>query len=252
MLVSTSWLKEHQSDPNLVILDTRPKTMFLYGHLAQSQSLSIEQVVRFDQYGSNLVIEQKKIIELFNNLGIDGNKTVVLIGDSMDPSTARIAWTLMYFGHEKTFLLDANASELQKHGFKLTRQMSSYEPTKFSPKINSEIRIESDFLKDNLNNFQILDARSLQEFIGGHLPNSKLIPFTEGIGYNGKLFRDKKSLEALFLQNQISKDKEIVCYCMHGHRASSLFLQLNIAGFDKVKLYDGSFVEWHGKQLPLE
>jgi len=80
----------------------------------------------------------------------------------------------------------------------------------------------------------------------------KLIPFTEGIGYNGKLFRDKESLETLFLQNQISKDKEIVCYCMHGHQASSLFLQLKIAGFDKVKLYDGSFVEWHGKQLPLE
>ncbi len=252
MLVSTDWLKEHLSDPNLVILDTRPKTMFLYGHLTQSQSLSIEQVIRFDQYGSNLVIEQEKIIELLNNLGIDENKTVVLIGDSMDPSTARIAWTLMYFGHEQTFLLDANASDLQKHGFELTRQTPSHETTKFSPKINSKIRIESDFLKDNLNNFQILDARSSQEFMGGHLPNSKLIPFTEGIGYDGKLFRDKDYLETLFSQNQISKDKEIICYCMHGHRASSLFLQLKIAGFDKVKLYDGSFAEWYGKRLALE
>jgi len=252
VLVSTDWLKEHLSDPNLVILDTRPKTMFLYGHLTQSQSLSIEQVIRFDQYGSNLVIEQEKIIELLNNLGIDENKTVVLIGDSMDPSTARIAWTLIYFGHEQTFLLDANASDLQKHGFELTRQTPSHETTKFSPKINSKIRIESDFLKDNLNNFQILDARSSQEFMGGHLPNSKLIPFTEGIGYDGKLFRDKDYLETLFSQNQISKDKEIICYCMHGHRASSLFLQLKIAGFDKVKLYDGSFVEWYGKRLPLE
>ncbi len=252
MLVSTDWLKEHLSDPTLVILDTRPKTMFLYGHLVQSQSLSVEQVIHFDKYGSNLVIEQEKVIELFNNLGIDENKTVVLIGDSMDPSAARIAWTLMYYGHKKTFLLDANASELQKYGFGLTRQTSSCESTIFSPKINSEIRIVSDFLKDNLNNFEILDARSPQEFMGGHLPNSKLIPFTEGIGYNGKLFRDKKSLEKLFSQNQVSKYKTIICYCMHGHRASSLFLQLKIAGFDKVKLYDGSFVEWHGKQLPLE
>lgn len=252
MLVSTDWLKEHLSDSNLVILDTRQKTMFLYGHLMQSQSISVEQVIRFDQYGSNLVIEKEKIIELFNNLGIDENKTVVLIGDSMDPSSARIAWTLMYFGHEKTFLLDANASDLQKHGFELTRQTSSNEPTTFSPKINSEIRIESNFLKDNLNNFQILDARSPQEFMGGHLPNSKLIPFTEGIDNGGKLFRDKESLETLFSQNQISKDKEIICYCMHGHRASSLFLQLKIAGFDKIKLYDGSFVEWNGKQLPLD
>ena len=60
MLVSTDWLKEHLSDPNLVILDTRPKTMFLYGHLSMAQSLSIEQVIRFDEFGSNLVIEQGK------------------------------------------------------------------------------------------------------------------------------------------------------------------------------------------------
>jgi len=251
MLVTTDWLKEHISDPNLVVLDTRPKTMFLYGHLVKSQSLSIEQVIQFDQYGSNLVIEQEKAIELFNNLGIDETKIVVLIGESMDPSTARIAWTLMYFGHESIFLLDANASDLQKFGFEITRQIFSFNPTKFSPKISSEIRIRSDSLKNNLDNFEILDARSPQEFMGGHLPNSKLIPFTNGIGNDGKIFRDKDSLGKLFLQNQISKDKEIVCYCMHGHRASSLFLQLKIAGFDKVKLYDGSFAEWHGKRLPL-
>jgi thiosulfate/3-mercaptopyruvate sulfurtransferase len=252
MLVSPDWLKEHLSDLNLVILDTRPKTMFLYGHLPKSQSLSVEQVIQFDEFGSHLVIEQEKIIELFNNLGINENKTIVLVGDSMDPSTARIAWTLLYFGHEKTLLLDANASDLQKHGFELTRLTSSVESTVFTPKINSDMRIESNFLKDNLNNFEILDARSPQEFMGGHLPKAKLIPFTEGISTDGKLFRDKESLETLFSQNQISKDKEIVCYCMHGHRASSLFLQLKIAGFEKIKLYDGSFVEWNGKRLPLE
>jgi 3-mercaptopyruvate sulfurtransferase SseA len=28
-----------------------------------------------------------------------------------------------------------------------------------------------------------------------------------------------------WLKNNISKDSEIVCYCMHGHRASSLFIR---------------------------
>jgi len=252
VLVSTDWFKDNIANPNIVILDTRPKTMFLYGHLPNAQSLSVDKVIRFDEFGSNLVIEQEKIIELFNSLGIDETKTVVLVGDSMDPSAARITWTLLYFGHDKTFLLDANASDLQKYGFELTKQISSISPSLFTPKINSEIRIESDTLKDNLDNFEILDARSPQEFMGGHLPNSKLISFTDGIGYDGKLFRDSESLKTMFSDNQISKDKEIVCYCMHGHRASSLFLQLKIAGFDKVKLYDGSFVEWYGKRLPLE
>lgn len=252
MLVSTDWLKEHINDSNLVILDTRPKTMFLYGHLPKAQSLSIEQVIEFDQFGSNLVAGDEKIISLFNSLGIDETKTVILVGDSMDPSVARIVWTLLYFGHEKTFLLDANSSDLQKYGFELTRQINSPTPAKFSIKKNLELRVEAESLKDNLSTFEILDARSPQEFMGGHLPKAKLIPFTEGIGYDGKLFRDKESLLELFTQNNVSKNKDIVCYCMHGHRASSLFLQLKIAGYDNVKLYDGSFVEWHGKRFALE
>jgi len=252
MLVSIDWLKDNLSDPNIVILDTRPKTMFLYGHLSKSQSLTIDQVIQFDQYGANLVVDEKKIIDLFSSLGIDNSKTVVLVGDSMDPSAARIAWTFLYFGHEKTCLLDANIMDLQRNGFELTKKSFIPESTTFTPKINSKIRIESDYLKENLNNFVILDARTPQEFMGGHLPNSKLIPFTEGIAYDGRLFQNKNFLQNLFSQNQISKDSEIVCYCMHGHRASSLFLQLMIAGYQNVKLYDGSFVDWYGRRLPLE
>lgn len=252
MLVSIAWLKDHHSDPTTVILDTRPKPMFLYGHISKSQSLTIEQVIQFDQYGANLVIDEKKIIDLFSSLGIDNSKTVILIGDSMDPSAARIAWTFLYFGHEKTYLLDANVLDLQKNGFELSKKLFIPELTTFTPKIKSEIRIESEPLKENLDDFVILDARTPQEFMGGHLPNSKLIPFTEGISYDGKLFQNKDFLQNLFSQNQISKDSEIVCYCMHGHRASSLFLQLKIAGYPNVRLYDGSFVDWYGRRLPLE
>ena len=60
MLVSIDWLKEHQSNNDIVILDTRPKTMFLYGHITKSQSLTLDQVIEFDQYGSNLVLDEKK------------------------------------------------------------------------------------------------------------------------------------------------------------------------------------------------
>jgi thiosulfate/3-mercaptopyruvate sulfurtransferase len=252
MLVSTEWLKNNLSDQNLVILDTRPKTMFLNGHLPKAQSLTIEQVIKFDQFGSNLVDDEGKISSLFSSLGIDETKTVIVLGDSMDPSAARIAWTLLYFGHENTRLLDASVSELQTQGFEFTREIFSLPPLSFNPKITSKIRIESDNLNENLNNFIILDARTPQEFMVGHLPNSRLIPFTEGISYDGKLFQDKDFLEKLFSQNNISKDSEIVCYCMHGHRASSLFFQLLAAGYDNAKLYDGSFVEWHGRGFSLE
>jgi len=252
MLVSISWLKDHLSDQDIIPLDTRPKTMFLYGHIPKSQSLTIDQVIQFDQYGSNLVADENKIVEFFGSLGIDDSKTVIIIGDSMDPSAARIAWTLLYFGHEKTFLLDATIMDLQNNGFELTKKPFTSQPTKFIPKIKSEIRVDAIQLNDNLSKFTVLDARTPQEFMGGHIPHSKLIPFTDGIAYNGKLFQTRDFLESLFSQSNVSKENEIVCYCMHGHRASSLFLQLMIAGYQNIKLYDGSFVDWYGRRFSLE
>lgn len=250
MLLDAQWLKNHLIDEDLVILDTRPKTAFLYGHISNALSLTIENMIKLDQYGSNLAPDVEMATEIFSSLGIDDTKTVLIYGDPMDPSSARIAWTLLYFGHGKTFLLDCSMSELSKNGIDLTKKITPPKPTKFAPIINHKIRILSDDLNNNLEKFLILDARTFQEYVRGHIPGSILKPYSDGISYSGQLFNDKASLQNLFLD--IKKDKEIVCYCMHGHRASSLFFQLKIAGFDNVKLYDGSFMEWYGKKLRLE
>lgn len=252
MLVSPQWLKDHIDDPDLVIIDTRPKVSFMYGHIPNSQSLTIEQVIKFDQNGSHLVADEKNIVDIFNSLGIDEFKTVVLCGEYMDPSVARIAWTLLYYGHEKTKILDHGINTLPQFGFELTRKLYDAPNSKFSSKINHNLQTDADSILKNLEKISLLDARSPQEFMGGHLPNATLIPFTDGLGTNGEIFSDKESLERLFSERQIPKDKEIVCYCMHGHRASSLFYQLKIAGYKKVKVYDGSFVDWYGRGLALD
>ena len=252
MLVSPTLIKDHIDDPDLIILDTRPKVSFMYDHIPNSQSLTIEQVIKFDQNGSNLVADEKHIVEVFSSLGIDESKTVVLCGEYIDPSVARIAWTLLYFGHEKTKILDHGINSLPQFGIEFTRKLYKVTPTKFSAKINHDLQIDADNILKNLERIVLLDARSPQEFMGGHLPKAMLIPFTDGIGTNGKIFSDKENLEKLFSERQIPEDKEIVCYCMHGHRASSLFYQLKIAGYEKVKVYDGSFVDWYGRRLALD
>ncbi len=101
-----------------------------------------------------------------------------------------------------------------KNGFNLSKKFFTPKSTTFIPKINSKIRVDADHLKDNLNNFIILDAKITQEFMGGHIQNSKLISFTDGIAYDRKLFQSKDFLETLFSQNNVSKESEIVCYCI--------------------------------------
>jgi thiosulfate/3-mercaptopyruvate sulfurtransferase len=96
----------------------------------------------------------------------------------------------------------------------------------------------------------IIDARSPQEFMAGRILNAILFPFTEGVGKGGSLFKEKDELSQIFNEQQIPKDKKLICYCARS-RAANVFTQLRMAGYENVKLYDGSFADWVGRRLPL-
>lgn len=252
VLASHKWLGERLDDEDLIVVDTRPKVAYSYGHIPNSVSLAVDEVIKISEHGAHLAPDAQTASDLLGSLGIDGSKTVVVAGDAMDPSGARVAWTLQYLGHENVRLLDIGMSAWQGMGLPLSRAQRKRTPAEFVPNVNHKIRIESDELKDNLKNFSILDARTPQEFFGGHIPGSVLVPFTDGLGQTGGLFETSEFLRKMFEEKQIPDGKDIVCYCMHGHRASSLFYQLRLAGIEGARLYDGSFIDWHSKRLGLE
>lgn len=251
MIVSHQWLAEHCNDTDLIILDSRGNVAYSYAHIPNSQPLGIEKVVKTNQYGASPVIENEQAATLFGSLGIDESKTVIIYGDYLDPSAARIAWTLLYFGHEKTKILDVGIRTWHKKELPITRVITKPIPAKFLPKINSSIRIEAEELHKKIDIAMIIDTRSPQEYMAGRILNAVLFPFTEGVGEDGSLFKEKDKLLQIFSEQQIPKDKELICYCALGHRAANVFTQLKIAGYDNVKLYDGSFADWVGRRLPL-
>ena len=251
MFVTHSWLKENLDSPDLIILDTRPKIAYSYGHIPNSISLTVEQIIKISPEGAHLAPEPNVASQLLGELGIDNVKTVVVCGDLMDPSVFRVAWTLQYLGQQNTKVLDVGIGTWQNLGLGMNRVQKKPTATTFVPKIQN-IRIEAQELYSMIGKITILDARSPQEYFGGHLPGSILFPFTDGIGQDGKLLDSQESLTNLFLQKDIPKNQELICYCMHGHRASSLYYQAKLAGFEDVRLYDGSFIDWYSKRLPLE
>jgi len=50
----------------------------------------------------------------------------------------------------------------------------------------------------------------------GRIPNSILIPFSDGIGQQGSLFKEKEELINFFEDQKIPRDKELICYCVLG------------------------------------
>jgi thiosulfate/3-mercaptopyruvate sulfurtransferase len=257
--VGSKWLLSHLDDPNVIIIDARGVISYRFGHIKNALSLSIEHVISTAPNGANLVINRPIAEEVFTNLGIDDYKIVVVYGEYMDPSAARIAWTLMYHGHPNVKILDVGLSEWQKSGLPISRQISTRKNQlniHFRSKINSVIRADADMIKarqqlQNQSSTVIVDARSPIEHMQARIPGSILDNWEEGLGDNGEMMKSKEELERDFIGKQIPKDKEIICYCHSGARASHKYLQFKQAGYNNVKVYDGSIIDWAQRHNPI-
>jgi thiosulfate/3-mercaptopyruvate sulfurtransferase len=251
------WLASHLDDPNLVILDARGNMPYRLGHIKNAKPLGVEHVISIADNGANLVIDQPIAEKVFTELGIDNSKTVVVYGEYGDPSAARVVWTLMYHGHPNVKLLDLGFSQWQKAGLPITRKILLPSATaQFKSKINSTIRADAELIKEakqNDPNVVIVDARTPQEHFQARIPGSILHNWEEGLAYTSvdKMIKSKAELQKDFEQKGITKDKEIICYCHSGTRASHKYLQLKQAGFENVRMYDGSIIDWAQRHNPL-
>lgn len=80
----------------------------------------------------------------------------------------------------------------------------------------------------------LVDVRESQEYASGHIAGAKLIPL-------GELPRRMKEL---------SKDKELICFCATGSRSRSATRMLVAAGFNVFNA-DGGMFAWRRAGLPV-
>lgn len=257
--IDANWLSSHLEYPDLVIIDARGPMPYRFRHIKNAIPLGVESVILVADNGSNLVIDQATAEKLFSSLGINDSKKVVVYGESDDPAAGRIVWTLLYHGHPNVNLLDIGFDQWQKAGFPVTREViptqigDTVGSIRFRSKINPTVRAEAVYIKTKQQdpNVVIIDARTPQEHFQARIPGSILDNWEEGIGLDGKMIKSKAELEKHFEEKGITRDKEIICYCHIGIRASQKYLQLKQAGYDRVKVYDGSIVDWAQRRNPI-
>ena len=71
MFVTHDWLLEHLDDPETVIIDTRPKVSYSYGHIPNSVSLNVEQIIEVSSTGAHFAPNTQKASSQLGELGID-------------------------------------------------------------------------------------------------------------------------------------------------------------------------------------
>lgn len=257
MLISTADLAKQIGNQNLVLIDARSFKEYSQGHIPGAVNLDLFAYHWIDtsQQGLEIFNEQTKRILSF--VGVSSAKKVVFYDDVSGMLAARGVWMLMYFSHDNVFMLDGGIKKWQKEGFELETKTNGFTPSVFDGKPNPQILADYDYVNKNLNKITLIDARSKEEFIGeiirgarrGHIPSAINIDYHLNISEDGTI-KDQEQLSNLY---KIPKNLEIVTYCQGAYRAANSFLALKKLGFEKIKVYLGSWGEWSNRtDLPVE
>lgn len=102
---------------------------YSFGHIKNARPLGIEKmVIMLADNGANLVIKSAAAEKVFGSLGIDDSKKVIVYGEQDDPSSARIACSIIYHGYTDVKMLDIGFQAWRHAGLRVTRGMPQMTP----------------------------------------------------------------------------------------------------------------------------
>ena len=260
-LVSTDWVAQHASDPNVRVVEVDVDTKaydegHVPGALGWAWNSQLCDTVRRD------ILPKAQFEELMASSGISNNTTVVIYGDNNNWFAAWALWQMKIYGHKDVRLMNggrkkwlSEGRELSKDAPKVSR--ASYKATgpdnflrAFLPQVQAALEGGTSYM---------VDVRSPQEFTGeilappglpetcqrgGHIPGARNIPWSKACNDDGT-FKSADELRSLYGAEGIDGSKPVIAYCRIGERSSHTWFVLKyLLGLDKVTNYDGSWTEW--------
>lgn len=262
LLVSVDWLKEHQHDANLVLVQANfLKFDYDREHIEGANYLWPEWLAPNAPTGSYNAPDVQKATDLLRSWGVNANSTIVLyhIRNEVSP-VARMFLTLEDLGLKgKVFYLNGGLDAWKKAGLPVTSITPSPKKGNITLKLG-DLLVDKDYVLKTLQSKRglVVDARAKNFYDGdptgnprdGHIAGAVNVPYQSLIDQTSA-FKNVDSLKSYF-QPVAPQGKELVTYCFIGQTASVVYMAARILGYD-VKLYDGSMQEWSRiPELPME
>ncbi len=271
-IVTPNWLYENIDTSNLIVLDaTIPKVTSDFFSI-NSEKKRIKGARFFDVKNEfsdeistfpNTILSSKEFEEKAQKLGVFKDSCVVVYDDLGVYSSSRVWWNFKLMGFSNIAVLDGGLPAWNKIKYPVEKPQKRqvlkgdfetvYQPQRIA--FTEEV-LEATKTQAKL----ILDARSSDRFYGitveprkgirsGHIPTSKNLPYTSFL--EGSCFKSKEEILSV-LEKENPQKKAMIFSCGSGITASILALGAEIAGYDNVAVYDGSWTEWGSGVLPIE
>jgi thiosulfate/3-mercaptopyruvate sulfurtransferase len=271
LLVSTSWLAENISRPEIRILDVRwrpdgsGQATYNAGHIPAAAYLDWRaELIEADEDEEVLLLAgPDRVAGAIGRAGIGDGMTAVVYDDTQNLFASRVWWSMRAYGFESARLLDGGFPAWVSE----TRTVSNAQrpPTSatFTPRAQLAARLTTPDIRRLLGSpdVQILDARAPAEYRGhegnakrlGHIPGAVNVPVGATSRPGSQHLREADELRSILHRANVTRGPRLVCYDGSGVAAAKLAFILSLLGHDDVAVYDGGWAEWGNRlDLPVE
>lgn len=262
-VVSMKWLLARMYEPDLVIADCRfvlgqpdaGRLAYEESHIPGAVYLDLERDLSSligEHGGRHPLPDAAELAARLSRAGIGNGTRVVAYDDQGGAMASRLWWLLRYLGHEQVYVMDEGFSAWQREGFPVSAEQKIIVPSSFVATVQHNMLVEVDDVREALgtDRFVLVDSRDPARYRGevetmdkkaGHIPGARN-KFWKGTQDEQGRFKEADALASHFAD--LPRDQEIVVYCGSGVTATPNVLALSEAGFEKVKLYAGSWSDW--------
>lgn len=277
-VVGPEWLEDHLGHPRLRIVDLRDEEAWVDGHVPGAVQLNLEDLGESLDGCENVLLNADDFEGVMARLGISHRDTVVAYDDHWGLPSARLVWALHHYGGESAGLLNGGWDLWQQEGRPIVGGSrstgdSASEGTApegpksegpasegpapdrpgFEARPNPDVTADHGWITSRVARADVvlLDTRSHTEFDEGHLPGAVCWDWFNAVPTaSWECSREVGELRSELAALGVHPTHEIVTYCRSGMRAAHTWIVLRHAGFERVRLYDGSWQEWNMRDVP--
>lgn len=248
VIVSPEWLAEHQDDPELVIVDVRPRDHYADGHIPGARNIDIYPLKILDSDPEQVSKWVEVMESEFERIGISHDATVVFYEDISGTSAARAVWLMHALSiTTNAAMLDAGLAGWVRNGGALSTEPARVESTSLSARLDPRHFATADDILSTINNDSpdstIIDTRGDFEWMQGTIPTARHLEWIHHLEPDGS-FKPTDELRALYRESGVAPEDRAITFCASGYRAAHTWLVLRHLGFEQVSNYAPSWGEW--------
>jgi thiosulfate/3-mercaptopyruvate sulfurtransferase len=255
LLVDAAWLASHLDDPNVRIVDLRPRG-YGEGHIPGAVWLD-NNAIRIANRPPTFLPTPAEFEALMARLGISNTTRVIAYDERGGIYAARLWWILNHYGHPNVALLDGGWVKWTLDQRPVSTAVPAAANAGFRVRAGTVKVATADDVKAAIGKAgtKLVDARTPAEIDGkdlrnikrgGYIASSIPVYWEDTLDPTTRTFRSAADIQKLYRDKGIQPADEVITYCQVGMRAAHDLFTLALIGHDLTRLtnYYGSWEEW--------